>query len=266
MPTQHQPSGGDAHLDKQRNKGIKPSLLIFVGALCCLLLFFSACEQNLSGEKDKETEPGQREEGASIQEETSLTEEEASPTIEDQADQGQLDHTYTRSLLEKSISITNLSYTARFDNENDTFIYQFYKRSNLTKTVIQDGETQSISVSDGKTTIYYSLPDKIGYTMVESGEDMGIVPSAEALMNEEVYQFKIMGEEIIFGYLCQVVETEDEFGVLKIWISKTMGLPIKYIGTDDNGWYSLELTEIQLGEPGEGIFAIPSDVTMMNMG
>ena len=193
-------------------------------------------------------------------------EEEGSPAGEASSEElEEKNHRETRALLEKGLAIRNLSYTARFNSEGNEFNYEFYKRDNLSKMVIWEGDTQSISVSDGKSTVYYSLPDKVGYTMFESGDDMGIVPSVDALLNEMVYWFRTMGEETIFGYLCQVVETEDEFGVLKIWISKTIGLPIKYIGTDDNGWYSLELTDIQLGEPAKNIFTIPSDVVMMRM-
>ena len=167
-----------------------------------------------------------------------------------------------RTLLEKGLAVHNLSYTARFNSNDSTYTYEFYKRDNLTKEVIKDGESESVSVCDGKSTVYYSLPEKYGFRMMEAGGDMGIVPGIDALLNEAVYTFRIMGEETFNGYLCQVVETEDEFGVLKIWISKTLGYPIKFIGADDNGWYSLELMEIQLGDPQASIFTIPSDVVM----
>ena len=172
------------------------------------------------------------------------------------------DNAEIRSLLEKGKSILNLSYTAVFSSEENQFIYEYYKRDNLTKMITTEGGSQSIAVCDGKTTVYYNLPEKTGFTMMEAGDDMGLVPSTEALLNEVVYTFKTMGEESLSGYLCQVVETEDEFGVLKLWISKTLGLPIKYIGSDDNGWYSLELTDIQLGEPSNSIFVIPSDIRL----
>ena len=178
------------------------------------------------------------------------------------AKRAEQDNAEVRALLEKGLYIQNLSYTARFNSDASAFIYEYYKRDNLTKEVIHDGDSQSISVCDGKSTVYYSLPERIGFSMMEAGDDMGLVPSIDALLNEAVYTFQIMGEEQFSGYLCQVVETEDEYGVLKIWISKTLGYPVKYIGADDFGWYSLELTEIQLGAPPEGVFAIPSDVVM----
>ena len=174
----------------------------------------------------------------------------------------QEDDAEIRSLLQKGMVIRNLSYTAKFNSNDNEYIYEYYKFDNLTKMVIRGEDTQSISICDGKATVYYNLPEKEGYTMMEAGDDMGLVPNLEALLNASVYVFKTMGEESFSGYQCQVVETEDEFGVLKIWISKTLGFPIKYIGTDDNGWYSLELTEIQLGEPKESIFAIPPDVVI----
>ena len=164
--------------------------------------------------------------------------------------------------MAKGAVILNISYTARFISSENELVYEYYKRDNLTKMVIQEGDAQLISVSDGQSTVYYSLPEKTGYVMKESGDDMGIVPSTEALLNEEVYRFKIMGEESFSGYHCQVVETEDEFGILKIWISKILGLPLKYIGVDDFGWYNLELANIQLGEPPDSIFVIPSDVAI----
>ena len=172
------------------------------------------------------------------------------------------DHEETRGILVKALDIGNLSYTAKFTSVDNEFAYEFYKRDNMTKMIINDGDYQNISVSDGISTIYYSLPDKIGYTMFDAGDDMGLVPSAEALLNEGIYQFLEIGEEAVSGYLCQVVETSDEFGTLKIWISKEFGLPIKYIGVDDNGWYSLELTDIRLDEPPEDVFTIPADVVM----
>ena len=166
-----------------------------------------------------------------------------------------------RALLEKGASIQNISYVARFNSIASEFMYEFYKRGNLNKTVTRNGDSQSITVSDGHSKVYYSLPDNTGITLREAGDSLGLIPSTEALL-DDVYVFRAVGEEQISGYLCQVVETEDENGALKIWISKALGLPIKYIGSDDNGWYSLELTDIQLGEPSESIFIIPSDIVM----
>jgi outer membrane lipoprotein-sorting protein len=166
------------------------------------------------------------------------------------------------ALLEKGAGILNISCTARFNNSETEYIYEFYRRGNLSKKVIRDGDFQSISVSDGQSTIHYSLPEKTGFTLLEAGDYMGLIPSMEVLLDEEIFTFRTVGEEQFSGYICQVVETEDENGALKMWISKSLGLPIKYIGTDDNGWFSLELTEIQLGEPSESLFAIPSDIVM----
>ena len=185
------------------------------------------------------------------------------PREENPGNSAEMDNADIHSLLEKGTVIRNLSYTARFSSADNEYVYEYYKRDNLTKIVTHDGESQSIAVSDGKSTVYYNLPEKIGFTMMEAGDDMGLVPSTEALLNGEIYQFRTMGEETLSGYNCQVVETEDEFGALKLWISKTLGLPIKYIGSDDNGWYNLELTEIKLGEPSNSIFAIPTDIRMM---
>ena len=70
----------------------------------------------------------------------------------------------------------------------------------------------------------------------------------------------------VSGLDCRVVETEDEFGVLKLWISKTLGLPIKYLGTYDSGWYGLTLSNIQTGHADESLFAIPGDILIVNDG
>ena len=179
---------------------------------------------------------------------------------EDTAAGDQADDVAVRALLEKGQLIRNLCYTARFDSSENEFIYEYYKRGDLTKEVVRHGENQSVSICDGNSTIYFNQPENIGYTITEAGGDMALVPSIDALLQETVYRFRILGEEECAGYLCQVVGTEDETGALKIWISKTLGLPLKYIGTDDNGWYSQELTEIGLDEPQASIFAVPSEV------
>lgn len=167
-----------------------------------------------------------------------------------------------RALLEKGSVIDNFSYTGRFISDDNEYVFEYYKRGSLTKTITYDGETVSVSIGDGQSTVYYSLPDKVGFMMTEAGDDMGLIPSTEALLNETVYSFLSMGQEIVSGDQCLVVETEDEFGALKIWISETLGLPVKIIGTDDNGWYNLELTDILLEEPPESVFVIPDDVQM----
>ena len=190
------------------------------------------------------------------------TSETDGPVDEGLQGSDQSDDAAVRALLEEGQLIRNYSYTARFLSPENEFIYEYYRRGGLTKEVIRHGENQSVSICDGTSTIYYNLPEKIGYTIVEAGGDMALVPSIEALLQEAVYFFRILGEETFSGYLCQVVETEDETGALKIWISETLGLPVKYIGTDDNGWYSQELTEIELGEPSESIFVVPADVHM----
>ncbi len=189
--------------------------------------------------------------------------EDTEPATDAEADK-EKDHQEIHALLSKGLDIQNISYTAKFNSSNNEFIYEYYKKDQLVKMVTREGESQSVSICDGQSTVYYSLPEKIGYRMMEAGDDMGLVPNTEALLNDQVYRFKTVGEETLSGLSCQVVETEDEFGVLKIWISKTLGLPVKYIGTDDNGWYSLELTEIQTGAPADSLFIVPPDVEMNN--
>ncbi|MDR1192913.1 MAG: DUF4412 domain-containing protein [Peptococcaceae bacterium] len=174
------------------------------------------------------------------------------------------EHQEIRELLRKGLEAGDISYSAVFSTSSGQFSYDFYRRENLSKMVTREGDSQSVSISDGKSTIYYSLPEKIGYRMMEAGDDMGLVPDTEALLNEEIYRFRAVGGETIAGLACQVVETEDEFGALKIWISKTLGLPVKYIGSDSGGWYRLELSNIQTGPPSENIFAVPSDVVLNN--
>lgn len=192
------------------------------------------------------------------------TQPEDTEPMTDAEEDKEKDHQEIHALLSKGLDIQNISYTAKFNSSNNEFIYEYYKRDHLVKMVTQEGDSQSVSICDGQSTVYYSLPEKIGYRMMEAGDDMGLVPNTEALLNEQVYRFKTVGEEVLAGLSCQVVETEDEFGVLKIWVSKTLGLPVKYIGTDDNGWYSLELTEIQTGAPAESLFVVPPDVEMNN--
>ena len=169
---------------------------------------------------------------------------------------------YIRNLLEEGAAIENLSYTAIFHNEDGESTYEYYKRGDMTKIISYEEESQYVSISDGYMTVFYSLPDRVGHTLMDTGGDMGDLPGVDALLNEDFYTFLSVGEESVSGHLCLVVETEDESGALKIWISKALGLPVKYIGTDDNGWYSLELRDIRLDELPESEFQIPSDVVM----
>ena len=236
--------------------------VVFIAIILAAILALAGCE-DYKPERDASGQAGAIEpvDGASP---AGIRDGEFNPEDPDDVGDGSnpKSHADIRRLLEKGLKLYNLSYTAKFNSADNEYTYEYYRRDNLTKTITFDGESQSVYISDGKSTVYYILPAKTGYTMQDTGEDMGLVPSAEALLNEDIYMFLPMGEESISGYLCQVVETSDELGVLKIWISETLGLPIKYIGTDDNGWYSLELMDIRLGEPPEGVFAIPSDVVI----
>jgi len=235
---------------------LKKHMVMIASLFFMLFLILSGCDRPIT---EVSVSPPSSANGAGIMEEN---DDERQPAESVDTRAAEQDNADIRSLLEKGKGILNLSYTAVFSSAENQFIYEYYKRDNLTKMITTEGDSQSIAVCDGKTTVYYNLPEKTGFTMLEAGDDMGLVPSTEALLNEAVYTFRTMGEESLSGYLCQVVETEDEFGVLKLWISKTLGLPIKYIGSDDNGWYSLELTDIQLGEPSNSIFVIPSDISL----
>ena len=174
------------------------------------------------------------------------------------------DNQEIRSLLEKGQKQENYSYTALFESSANEFSYDYYKRENLTKLVTATEEGgQSITISDQISTVSYNLPEKTGFRMQGEADDMEMVPGIEALLQEQ-YVYATVGEEKISGLDCRVVETRDEFGVLKLWISKTLGLPIKYLGSYDTGWYSLTLSNIQTGQADESLFAIPSDILIVN--
>lgn len=176
------------------------------------------------------------------------------------------DNAEIRKLLEKGQKMENFSYTALFTSSSNEFSYDYYKRENLTKLVTKEEDgSQSITISDGSTTVSYTLPDKTGFRLKGPGDEMDVVPSIAALLGEN-YVYTTAGTEKVSGLECRVVETEDEFGVLKLWISKTLGLPIKYLGTYDSGWYGLTLSNIQTGHADESLFAIPGDILIVNDG
>jgi hypothetical protein len=242
---------------KERESKLKKSFYILFFVVLAIWLV-AGCGGSIALQPaNAQTEEGA---GAAIDRPPTIQLEETDPLELSESD-NQEDNDI-RALLEKGAGIRNISCTAKFNNIENEYVYEFYKRRNLSKTVIRDGDHQSVTISDGQSKVYYSLPDKIGFTMRGTDSDFELIPNIDALLEEEIYIYRIVGEEQLSGYLCLVAEVESDYGALKIWISKSLGLPIKYIGTDDNGWYSLELTEIQLGEPPESVFAVPSDIIM----
>ncbi|MEA4893552.1 MAG: hypothetical protein VB085_13525 [Peptococcaceae bacterium] len=174
------------------------------------------------------------------------------------------DNEEVRKLLTKGQRLENFSYKALFTSSANEFSYEFYQRENLTKLVTLGEEgSQSVTISDGSSTVSYNLPEKTGFRMKGPADEMDIIPSISALL-QDTYIYTTVGEEKVSGLDCRVVETEDEFGLLKLWISKTLGLPVKYLGTYDSGWYGLTLSDIQTGHADESLFVVPDDIEIIN--
>ena len=132
-----------------------------------------------------------------------------------------------------------------------------------------------VIITDFKTqTIDILMPEQHMY-MEHKADEMagrrpGMMPSIKPFRDpgnpcagEEGITCKKVGEEPVNGRTCDHWQITDKNGkVSNVWIDQKLHFPIKTVSEDS----TLELSNIQEGEPSASLFQIPPGYTKMDMG
>jgi hypothetical protein len=167
-----------------------------------------------------------------------------------------------------SSAIAQFSADMVTTNGDITQTSKFYSEKPYYRMDMEEGGQQMFVVVNTETNItQVFMPSQQMYMEMKSDDIQSTSNDVFQSLEEQKkkYETKMIGEETINGYECEVYEVlADGSPVTTYWQSAEIEYPIKVV-TGQNKDMIMELKNIEKGDVDNALFAVPAGYTKMNM-
>ncbi|AQS57663.1 LolA family protein [Desulforamulus ferrireducens] len=173
------------------------------------------------------------------------------------------------SLFAKAEDIKCLSYSITMSSEGKQMLNgKMYLKGNKTKMEFSAEGMSAIMFVDTEEKVAYNyLPSEQMATRIDFSQAVSQMQKSPLDYNDQYReeQYKIVGEEKVNGYDCKAVEVTSSEGLVKMWVSKEYGIPVRIESVSEGKPATIDFTDIKLDELPDSEFALPAGVQVIDM-
>ena len=130
-------------------------------------------------------------------------------------------------------------------------------------------------IVEGQTSVtILRLDKKLSWTLLPNNQYMEVAlpfdPQNPGQDSSIQYENKVIGNEFVNGYNCQVIQytyKEQKYGILVQWVAAQLNFSVRYQTKDANGKITstIDYTNIKLGNQPDSLFEVPAGYQKFSM-
>ncbi|MGM0482551.1 MAG: DUF4412 domain-containing protein [Patescibacteria group bacterium] len=194
--------------------------------------------------------------------------EVASEEETEDSDEVGLDKEGVFSLLSDARSIGSLKYDVTIESDGETTSGTFWQKGENIKMEGEMEGQEMVSIVDNEEKVaYVYIPAQGIATKVDLGEVEEARQASMKSQTEEIsdHDIEVLGEEVIDGKECVVIQYSDENTKTKTWIWKEHGLPVKIEAEGEDTLTIIKAESIEIDGVSDDVFELPDDVEITEM-
>jgi outer membrane lipoprotein-sorting protein len=172
-------------------------------------------------------------------------------------------------IFKKTGSISSFKYdmVSTAPGQASQTIKMWRKGSKIRMEGTFEGQSMVYLVDGDKQSAYMYLPSQntAMKTDFSKAQEISGESPTEQSASATNYNPITVGDEVLDGKSCVVVQYETETASIKMWVWKEYGLPIKTESTTSQGTSVIELKNIEIGDISNSMFELPSGVQVLEI-